>query len=158
MLLAGAKCGPDERVEWIEGFALSIQNWAVCDTLGMDLKCARKQPEPFWALAMRLLQSDQEFVIRLGVVILLAHFLDDEHIDRVLDALKRVRHEGYYVKMAVAWAYSGCFIRYAHRTMPIFEQGLIDDKFTHNKAIQKTIESFRVEDEIKQKLRALRRR
>ena len=75
----------------------------------------------------------------------------------VLAALTGVSHEGYYVKMAVAWAISICFVKFREKTLPLMESSTLDD-FTANKAIQKCCESFRVSEADKALLRGLKRR
>lgn len=158
MVIAAAKCDLDERLRLIADFVPHIDNWGVCDTLCGDMKCAQANLPEFWVFIQPYLASDREFELRFGVVMLLDYFWVDAYIDRALTILKRISHEGYYVKMAVAWALSYGMIRYPDKTLPLFERGEIADKFTHNKAIQKSIESFRVTGEHKERLRTLRRK
>ena len=76
--------------------------------------------------------------------------------DRVLEILGKVHHEGYYVKMAAAWAVSVCYVKFPEKTEVFLRKNLLDD-FTHNKAIQKIRESYRVSKEDKERLKELRR-
>lgn len=158
LLIASAKCELAERFELLRAFVPSINNWGVCDVLCGELKCAGKHQPEFWAFLSPYLASEREFELRFGVVMLLCHFVDKAHIDDVLHILTGMRHDGYYVKMAVAWALSLCVVRFPDDTLPVFAKGVIGDKFTHNKGIQKCIESFRVPDETKERLKTYRRR
>lgn len=79
------------------------------------------------------------------------------YIEQVLDLLLQVHHEGYYVKMAVAWAISVCYVKFPKKTESVFEENLLDD-FTHNKSIQKIRESYRVPKESKERLQKMRRK
>ena len=80
----------------------------------------------------------------------------EEYIKDVLDILQKVKHEGYYAKMAVAWAYSICFIKFFNETKEIFNNMKIKDKFIYNKSIQKALESYRLLDNQKQILRKMK--
>ena len=101
--------------------------------------------------------STQEYEIRFSVVCLLDFFINEVYIDEVLDLLLQVHHEGYYVKMAVAWAISVCYVKFPKKTERVFEENLLDD-FTHNKSIQKIRESYRVPKESKERLQKMRRK
>ena len=90
--------------------------------------------------------STQEYEIRFAVVCLLDFFINETYIEQVLDLLLQVHHEGYYVKMAVAWAISVCYVKFPKKQKVVFEENLLDD-FTHNKSIQKIRESYRVPKE-----------
>ena len=88
---------------------------------------------------------------------MLDFFINEEYIDQVLEILGKVRHEGgYYVKMAAAWAVSVCYVKFPEKTEVFLRKNLLDD-FTHNKAIQKIRESYRVSKEEKERLKELRR-
>lgn len=102
------------------------------------------------------LYSGEVFSQRFAVVMLLAHFVTDDFIDRVLEACAAVRPSGYYASMAVAWAVSVCFAKYPEKTRPLLAGGRLDDE-TQNKAIQKIVDSFRVAEWDKSWVRTLRR-
>lgn len=80
-------------------------------------------------------------------------FIDDEHIGQLLEEYDAIRHDGYYVKMAVAWALSVCFVKFPEITMQYLKQNALDD-FTYNKTLQKIIESYRVDTETKKLIEA----
>ena len=75
----------------------------------------------------------------------------------MLPLLDRIKHDGYYVKMAVAWAISVCFVKYPEKTMAYLKDNTLDD-FTYNKALQKIVESFRVNKETKNIIRSMKRK
>lgn len=158
IIIANAKCGLDERFELASQFLPHMNNWCVTDTIGMGFKCARKHQAECWSFIEQFFMAEHEFTRRFPIVVMLSCYLNDEYIDRVLKALLAIGDDRYYVRMALAWAYSGTFIKHAEKAMPIFEHGLIKDSWVHNKAIQKSLESFRVSDDVKQHLRALRRK
>jgi hypothetical protein len=71
-----------------------------------------------------------------------------------LDAIK---HPGYYVKMAAAWAISLCYIKFPRITMDYLQNSSLDD-FTYNKALQKIIESYQVNQDTKKIIRSMKRK
>ena len=83
-------------------------------------------------------------------------FIDDEHIGQLLEEYDAIRHDGYYVKMAVAWALSVCFVKFPEITMQYLKQNALDD-FTYNKTLQKIIESYRVDTETKKLIKQMKR-
>ena len=87
----------------------------------------------------------------------LNYYINDEYKDRFLKQLDKIHHEGYYVKMAVAWAISMIYVSYPDETTEYLKSNNLDD-FTHNKAIQKIKESNQVTKEVKQKLNDLKRK
>ena len=84
-------------------------------------------------------------------------FRSVEHGGDVVDRLCAVRHEGYYVRMAVAMAVAECYIRFPELTLPVFEQHRLP-LWTHNKALQKIRESLRPDEAVKAQLKALKRK
>ena len=90
------------------------------------------------------------------VVAMMNHFVDEEHIEEILSICNEIRHEGYYAKMAVAWALQVCYVKFPKKTRQLLENNSMDD-FTHNKAIQKIRESYQVSREEKEELGRLKR-
>ena len=78
-------------------------------------------------------------------------------VEEALKILQAMKHEDYYVKMGVAWAISIFYIKQPQLTLPLLQENNLDD-FTHNKAIQKIRESFRVSKEDKEMLNGLKRK
>jgi Predicted DNA alkylation repair enzyme len=157
MVIGYAKADLEEILRHTADFVPRIDNWAVCDSFCNGLKIAKDHKRRVWDFLQPYLASDREYEIRFGVVMLLSYFVDDEHLDRVLQWFDRIRHDGYYVKMAVAWAVSVCYVHHPERTMAYLRDNRLDD-FTYNKAIQKIIESLRVDPETKAMLRGMKRR
>lgn len=159
MVIAAAKMEPEERLSYIEKFVPRIDNWAVCDTFCGDLKFADREGnrQLVWDFLQSYLMDSREYYLRFGIVMLLGHYIDEVYIDRVLVILEGIRNKAYYVKMAVAWALSMCYIKFPQKTEALLRQNSLDD-FTQNKTIQKIRESYRVSKEDKQRLTALKRK
>ena len=115
-----------------------------------------KYQEESFAYLETYLHSQREYELRFGIVSLLDHFINDSYIDRVLSICEHTRHEGYYVKMAVAWTLSVCYVKYPEKTRRLLKKNTMDE-FTHNKTIQKIRESYRVSREEKEELKSWKR-
>lgn len=151
LVIATAPCEYSQRLHLLAGFVPSIQNWAVCDCVTGSLKSARRHLPETWTFLQPYLQSRKEFELRFAVVMLMDYFLTEEYIEQVLALLRCIRHEGYYVNMAIAWALSVCFVKFRNRTLALFQSKVLSP-WVQNKAIQKCRESRRVTAEDKQLL------
>ena len=156
MLIGMVKIDTELRIQYIKKFVPKIDNWAICDTTCAGLKFTNQNREVIWNLIQQYLKSDKEFELRFAIVMMLDFYIIDDYIDLVLKELEQVKNEAYYVKMAVAWAISICFIKFPEHTQILLESNKLDN-FTHNKSIQKIIESYRVDEEIKNELKKLKR-
>ncbi|MDU5145054.1 MAG: DNA alkylation repair protein [Paenibacillus dendritiformis] len=157
MIIGCAKADVEEILGHVAAFVPKIGNWSVCDSFCSGLKIASLHKERVWEFVQPYLESDMEYEIRFGIVMLLNYYADEPYIHRVLERLDRIKHEGYYVKMAVAWAVSICFVRLPDITMDYLRSNTLDD-FTYNKALQKITESYRVAPETKALIRSMKRK
>ncbi len=157
LVIGYAKASPVLILEYVSRFIPKINNWAICDSFCTGLKLARKQPEMVWAFIQPYLRSSGEYEVRFAVVMMLTYYMTDDYIDQVLSLLDQVCHEGYYVKMGVAWAISVCFVEYPAKTMAFLKSCNLDD-FTFNKSLQKILESYRVDPISKATLREMKRK
>ena len=153
-VIAKADMSPEERLKLAKKFIPSIKNWAVCDTLCGEYKVnGIPEKEKLWEYCLDLMDTDDEFMMRVAAVMMLDHFIDDEHIEQVLTLLSTKYHPGYYYKMGAAWTLSTCYLAYPERTeTALFSDSL--DKEIRNKAVQKISDSFRVGKEDKERLKA----
>lgn len=156
MVIGLAKMNLAERLEYIKSFVPKIDNWAVCDVTCAGLKFTKKHMSEMWEFLKPYINSNKEFEMRFGVVMLLDFYITEEYIRQVLNILNNIHHEGYYVKMAVAWAISVCYIKFPKETMELLQNNELDT-FTYNKALQKIIESYRVTKQDKEIIRKMKR-
>lgn len=155
MVISYARCDPAEKLEHVARFIPKIDNWAVCDCFCWRLKAAERQP--MWEFIRPRFRSEAEYEVRFAVVMALGNFVDQAHIEDLLQLLDGIRHEAYYARMGVAWAVSVCYIKFPERTHAWLESCSLDD-WTFNKSLQKIVESYRVSDAAKQEIRAMKRR
>lgn len=154
---------PDKDIEVylrrVARFVEIINSWSVCDTFRFagGNKYFKKHSSRIWEFVKSYFNSSREYEVRFGVVMSLFYFIDEEHIDELLSLLDHISHEAYYVKMAVAWAVSFCFIKFPDKTMDFLKESSLDN-FTYNKSLQKIIESYRVDKETKSLIRSMKRK
>lgn len=155
MVISYARCDPAEKLEHVARFIPKIDNWAVCDCFCWRLKAAERQP--MWEFIRPRFRSEAEYEVRFAGVMALGNFVDQAHLEDLLQLLDGIRHEAYYARMGVAWAVSVCYIKFPERTHAWLESCSLDD-WTFNKSLQKIVESYRVSDAAKQQIRAMKRR
>ncbi|MGN1113255.1 MAG: DNA alkylation repair protein [Acutalibacteraceae bacterium] len=156
LVIGMAKCTIEERLELVKEFVPQIDNWAVCDTFTGGLKAFGKNRELILPYIEECLKSEEQYTVRFAVCMLMDYYVDDEYIDYTLKKIARIKHSGYYVMMARAWALSVCFIKQREKTLELLQKKSLDSE-TQNKAIQKCRESLRVSQEDKEMLLSLRK-
>lgn len=157
MVIGLAKMDINERIKYINQFVPKIDNWAICDVFCAGLKFVKSNRKEVWKFLQKYQKSNKEFELRFLIVMLLDFYITEEYINEVIKILDSTKHQGYYVKMAVAWAISIAYIKYPSITMDYLKNNTLDD-FTYNKALQKIIESYRVTNEDKEIIRNMKRK
>lgn len=157
MVLGLWKTNIENFCTYLEKFIPKINSWAVCDVSVAGFKITKKNMEYMWNFIQKYLKSDKEFELRFGIVMMLDFYITEEYIDKVLEILNNTKHSGYYVKMAVAWTIQVEFVKFPEKTMKLLEKNKIDD-WTYNKALQKIIESYRVDENTKTKIKNMKRK
>lgn len=157
IVIGYVKADVEEILRYVSWFIPKINNWAVCDSFCTGLKFAKDHKERVWEFLKPYLASEKEYELRFGVIMLFQSFIEEEYIVRVLQYLDNIRHEGYYVKMAVAWAVSMCYVRLPGPTMQYLRHNSLDD-FTYNKALQKITESNQIDNNTKDRIRSMKRK
>lgn len=132
-------------------FAKKCDNWSSCDTLKFNITSQNKTK--FFKLAQDFISSAEPFVRRVGFRILFK-FIDDEHIDTILNVCNSMKNEQhYYVNMVVAWLLCECFVKQREKTLAFLLTNNLND-FTLRKMISKCIDSYRVSAEDKEYLKS----
>ena len=156
MVIGELKDGPESVFALIKQFVPKINCWSVCDSFCTSLKIARRFPQETWALLAPYFKDTREYYFRFAAVTALAHFTKEPYAKELFTLLNNCPAKGFYAKMAVAWAVSVLCVHQPQQTLAFLKQDQLDD-FTHNKAIQKIGESFRVPADIKAAAKALKR-
>ena len=140
----------------VKKFVPLISNWSLCDSFCGGLKITVKNKERVWGFLSDYIHSDKPYDIRFAVVMMLNYYIDEEHIDDILIFFDKVNNEDYYVKMAVAWALSMCYVKLPEKTLTYLKCNSLDD-FTYNKSLQKICESLKPSLEEKKLIKSMRR-
>ena len=143
----------DQCLAELERFLPYIDNWATCDLL--SVKIVKKHLDTFIKEVDRWIESDQPYTIRFGIGMLMRYYLDDEFRMEYPEKVAAVQSEEYYVNMMRAWYFATALAKQYDQILPFIEKGRLD-VWTHNKSIQKAIESYRITPEQKMYLRTLK--
>ena len=143
----------DTCLEELERFLPYIDNWATCDLLALHMM--KKHRDIFIREIYRWMESDKPYIIRFGISMLMRHYLDEEFKPEYAEKVASIRSEEYYVNMMRAWYFATALAKQYEKILPFLEERRMDI-WTHNKTIQKSIESYRITQEQKDHLRTLR--
>lgn len=144
----------EECMEEVEVFLPYIDNWATCDLISP--KVFKKHLPELLEKIKEWMVSEHTYTVRFGIEMLMRHYLEeDTFLEEYLEMVAAIRSEEYYVNMMIAWYFATALAKQYDATIPYMEQRRLD-RWTHNKTIQKAVESYRVSDEQKVYLRSLR--
>ncbi len=143
----------DSCMARLEMFLPYVDNWATCDQ--MSPKVFRKHRKELLTKIRGWISSDRPYTIRYGLGMLMQHFLDEEYDPAYLELAAGIRSDEYYVNMMIAWYFATALAKQYEEVLPYIENRRLD-VWTHNKTIQKAIESYRITPEQKDYLRSLK--
>ena len=144
----------DWCVAALEQFLPYVDNWATCDM--MSPKVLKQDLPRLLEQSRAWMASDHVYTIRFGILCLMRHFLGEEFQREVLDWVAEIRSEEYYVNLVIAWFFAEALVKQYDTALAYMEQRRLAP-WTHNKAIQKARESFRITPEQKAYLKTLKR-
>lgn len=130
-----------------------VDNWATCDQ--MSPKVFGRYKDALWVQIQIWLASEQPYTVRFAIGMLLRHFLDEDFDLEYPKRVAGIRSKEYYVNTMIAWYFATALAKQYDATLPFLENRSLQS-WTHNKAIQKALESYRISDETKQYLRTLK--
>lgn len=143
----------DQAVEAVDRFLPYVNNWATCDQLSP--KVFSKHPDALLPHIKTWIESSHTYTIRFGVGMLMQHYLDQNFSSSYPDVVASIQSDEYYVNMMIAWYFATALAKQYSAVLPYFQQPHLAP-WTHNKAIQKAIESYRITGEQKAYLRTLK--
>ncbi|MDE5976994.1 MAG: DNA alkylation repair protein [Turicibacter sp.] len=145
-----------EMMSYIRHFVPKINNWSVCDSFCSGLKITKQNQQVFWPMLIAYLSSEEDFEVRFAVVMMLTYYVDNQYVTEILKEFDRIKHTGYYVRMAIAWAISICYVKYPQLTLNYLETTTLDT-YTYNKALQKISELTKSDAETKALMKQMKR-
>lgn len=149
----------DEEIfyKYFKSHINKIDNWALCDTFCNSIKIVKKYEEKYFNLAIDMCLNEEEFIARTGIVMILSHFVNEKNLQEIFTTLNKIKSDKFYINMAQAWLICDLYIKYPKETLKFIRNNNLN-KFTHNKAISKIHDSYRVSKEDKEYLNELRRK
>lgn len=141
------------KKELINEYLDKADSWGLVDSFVSSFKL--KDRELMFSWLEDFLQSEQTFKIRFAYVMMLK-YLDDQHIEEIIKYVLMIRSDEYYVEMAQAWLLASCAVDYPELIEQILRSNELNP-FTHNRTIQKMIESYRIDKNLKERLRLMKR-
>ena len=146
-----------ESVKYLEIYKNRINNWASCDLFCSSYKIVKKNKDYYWKYINNNIGSDNLWIRRMCYVLMISYYIEDRYLSEIFKLCDMYNTKDYYVQMAVSWLISICYIKNPDITINYIMCNKLDD-FTHNKAIQKIRDSYRVSDVDKKKLNELKRK
>lgn len=147
----------DIFIKYFSNYINKIDNWGICDTFCNSLKIINKNPSKYFSISKKLSLNEEEFISRVGLIIILNFFVEEKYLDCIYEILNTISSTKYYVNMAESWLICELYIKFPSKTESFLLKNNLND-FTHNKAISKIRESYRVCKEKKEYLNTLKRR
>lgn len=144
----------EECAEEVTKFLPFVDNWATCDS--MSPKIFGKHKTRLLKYIEKWLLSGDTYSVRFGIKMLMEHFLGEDFSGEYPERVSKIESEEYYIRMMQAWYFATALAKQYDAVLPFIENRSLE-KWTHNKAIQKATESFRITEEKKNYLRTLRR-
>lgn len=143
----------DACMSELQPFLPYVNNWATCDLMSPKI-FAKHLPELLEEIRIWI-QSEHTYTVRFGIGMLMSFYLDEAFLTEYADMVAEVRSEEYYVNMMIAWYFATALAKQYDAVLPYLEEKRLD-KWTHNKTIQKAVESYRITEEQKAYLKSLK--
>ncbi len=145
----------DKAIAETEKFLPFIDNWATCDSFLPPV--FKQNTDKLLPYVQKWLTYDKTYTVRYGIILLMKLYSGDNFSEDFLKSVSSVKSDGYYVKMAVSWYFAELLAKQYEKTLPYIENKILD-VWTHNKAIQKAIESYKIPKDIKEYLKTLKQK
>ena len=141
-------------IKYVDKCVSLIDNWATCDCFAP--KCIAKHKDEFMGYIRKYLASGKEFYQRFALTTLLHFYVEEKYLQTIYTAVNNADTDLYYVHMAAAWLIAEVLVKSYESGLEFIKTDTLNIK-THNKAIQKACESFRLTREQKEYLKTLKR-
>ena len=143
----------DKCVQEAEKFLPFVDNWATCDQ--MSPKVFKKHRPELLDAIKKWLMSEHTYTVRFAIGMLMQHYLDEDFDPAYPEMVADVESEEYYIRMMIAWYFATALAKQYETVLPYIEEQRLE-AWTHNKTIQKAVESYRITPEQKEYLKSLK--
>ena len=149
----------EKMLNWFDSQIEYIDDWSTCDTFCSAIRgrVIKHRADFLDRKVEELLDDKREFAVRAGLVFLKCVYMDFDYLNLIFDRVEKLANrEEYYIRMAIAWLIAECFIKFPEETFSYLKVSNLP-KWTYNKAISKICDSYRVDLEVKDLLRGIRK-
>ena len=143
----------EQCITEVNRFLPYVDNWATCDQ--MSPKVFKKHADELLQQIQVWIHSEETYTIRFGIGMLMQHFLEENYKPEYPKWVADIRSEEYYVNMMISWYFATALAKQYDSVLPFIENQMLD-VWTHNKTIQKAVESYRITPEQKAFLKTLK--
>jgi 3-methyladenine DNA glycosylase AlkD len=140
-------------VQEVERFLPFVDNWATSDQ--MSPKVFKKHKPELLDSIKKWIRSEHTYTVRFAVGMLMQHYLDEDFDSAYPEMVAAVQSEEYYIRMMIAWYFATALAKQYEAVLPYIEERRLEP-WTHNKTIQKAVESYRITPEQKEYLKSLK--
>ena len=144
-------------IKYLNKYIPLVDSWGLVDSFVAKSKLIKKNKDENFKYILKLTKSKKEFESRIGYIMLLDYYIDDEYYKKIFEIINKNKNVAYYNEMAIAWLISELLVKYYDKTVEFLNNCNLD-KFTFNKSIQKACESYRITKEQKEYLRRMKRK
>ena len=144
----------EQFINYVDMCVPLIDNWATCDCFAP--KCISGHKDDFMPYIRKYASNGNEFYQRFALTTLLHFYVEDKYAEKIFSLAERSDTSLYYVHMAVAWLIAETLVKFYDKAKSFLLENTLDKK-THNKAIQKACESFRLSNDQKNYLKGIKR-
>ncbi|SCW67324.1 3-methyladenine DNA glycosylase AlkD [Eubacterium ruminantium] len=143
----------DKCMQEVDKFLPFVDNWATCDQLSP--KVFKKHRTELLKQINKWIKSKETYTVRFAIRMLMEHFIDEDYDVKYTEMVAKIRSDEFYINMMIAWYFATALAKQYDAVLPFIEEKKLD-KWTHNKAIQKSVESYRITPEQKEYLKTLK--
>ena len=143
----------DKCMQEVDKFLPFVDNWATCDQLSPKL--FKKHRTELLKQRNKWIKSKETYTVRFAIRMLMEHFIDEDFDVKYPEMVAKIRSDEFYINMMIAWYFATALAKQYDAVLPFIEEKKLD-KWTHNKAIQKSVESYRITPEQKEYLKTLK--
>lgn len=151
-ILLGKLKGKEDLEKYLSAFLSKIDNWAICDMTVSSLKLVAKEKDYFLKVIDTYLKSQEEYTVRVGLVLLLNYYVEDAFLEEIFSRVLKVQSQAYFVEMALAWLLCECYIKNPDKTFTFLKSAPLSYSVL-SKTVSKVCDSFQVKMEDKDRLK-----
>ena len=157
IVIAQSNISIENKIEYLKNYIPFINDWGTCDTMIATLKLKENELSKVYEFIMDYRYSNKEYELRFLIVTLMYYYLNDEHLDSITEIIDSIHVDYYYTNMATAWLISYMYFANKEYTLNYLKNNDLDT-FTYNKALQKIMESKKINKEEKEQIKSMRKK